>query len=84
MSNNRPTNWTVADIPPQTEKLAVVTGTGGLGYPKEGRFTHNASATPNRADRGSFTQFTSISQSIPSPTKNPRQSELRRGFEHLR
>jgi NAD(P)-dependent dehydrogenase (short-subunit alcohol dehydrogenase family) len=26
-------NWTVNDIPPQTEKLAVVTGaTGGLGF----------------------------------------------------
>ncbi len=26
------TDWTVADIPPQDGKLAIVTGTGGLGY----------------------------------------------------
>jgi NAD(P)-dependent dehydrogenase (short-subunit alcohol dehydrogenase family) len=26
------TKWTANDVPPQTGKLAVITGTGGLGY----------------------------------------------------
>ena len=25
-------NWTTSDIPPQRGRIAVVTGTGGLGY----------------------------------------------------
>ena len=34
-------NWTVKDIPPQTGKLAIVTGaTGGLGYETALRLAH--------------------------------------------
>src|SRR5580658_9558937 len=32
MEANNMAKWTANDVPPQTGKLAVVTGTGGLGY----------------------------------------------------
>src|SRR5688500_6125153 len=44
-------NWTTSDIPPQRGRIAVVTGTGGLGY-EHARSRARAGATVTLAGRG--------------------------------